>query len=210
MDLLEVTNHCFEAHRRIKERVVRDVCHDEDCTLATGIVAIRNGDPEASLTVADGLTSTGFEIAASTLDPEVLVVARDGISLVTGRRELCTIAVSRAGEIMWKIWPYEVVGTMLLSNGAEVPDQMPMVNPDAVADDMRRMMGAATAAPLNMSHYWPDEERARAEMDVVVAKGLESSPGHLEGIVLGVQLHAHAGTPRQEILLKSGLPMVLR
>lgn len=208
MDLLEVINHCAESHRRVKEHSIKYNGHQEECELNSVILVIRKGEPQCGLIIDDCEMKAAFAVAATTFNPDALVLTRDGVSLKNNRRELSTIAVSRDGEILWKLYPYAVVGTMFLGNGFEVPDEMPMLEAERVSGDMQRLMAEAASPPLHMSQFWPDEERAMAEMDTIIAKQLREAPGQFEGAIQQIQLFSQCGTGRQEVLVRSGIPVV--
>lgn len=211
MDLLEVINDCAESHRRVKEHSIKYGGHGDGCELHTVILVVRNGNPEVGLIVNDEAIKEAFTIAATTFRPDALVLTRDGVSTRNKRPELSTIAIGNSGEILWKIYPYAVVGDMFLSNGFEVPEEFPMEQGDRVAESMRELMKHnLTEGALQYSQYWPDPEKAQAELDTFIAKSFEhGAPENLKASIQMIQLFSRANTGRQTVLLDAGLPVVL-
>lgn len=210
MDLLEVINKCSDSLRRVKEASIKYGGHQEECELSSIIFIIRGDEPQVGLVVDDDEMRAAFKIAAMNFMPDALVVTRDGWSLKHKRRELCIVAVGRDGEVLWKVYPYAVVGTLFLSNGFEVPDEMPFLDGETVQDEMREIIRCVEEPPLHMSQFWPDKDRAVAEMDTILAKGLEQdAPERFKGVIQQVQLYSQCGTSRQDVLLNAGIPVVL-
>lgn len=213
MDLLEITNNCADAIRHTKEHSITSGGHGEGCELATTVLVIRDDFPEVGLTVDDDEIKAGFRVGANIFAADAIVLAVDGKSLRPadkGRRQILTIAADRSGEILWKTQPYAVVGSLVIFPGAEVPDELPAFATGGmdVMAEIRGIMSETAMMPLHMSKYWPDEERARAELDITISKSIQQQAGLMNRAVDGIQLYSRVASPRQEVLSSAGIPVV--
>lgn len=217
MDLLEFTNLMSAGAREVKTATVaagHGVHPNCDCSENAGQLHIYRdsgeGVPIAGISVAWEGVRVSLMYASVGFNADYVAITLDDESSRRNRRELVTITLNKAGEILWKLTPYEIVGHEVYFGAEEVPDAFPIRNTvdDLTGDkpkaDILEIMQRKSAWPpkefvasINPG-YVASDEVYEAHMDVSVGLSLGTLPPAAG--VRTYSVYGRDGTPRAGIL----------
>lgn len=219
MDLLEFTNVMSTGARDVKKVAVgagHGTHADCICGQIAGQIHVyraqERGVPVAGISADWTGVRVALMFAATGFNADTVAITLDDESALRKRRELVVITLNKAGEIMWKLSPYEIVGHEVYFGAEEVPDAFPIRNSpgDTTGDgpkaDILKIMQHECAWPAKEEvaqvnpGYAGTNETYEAHMDVGAARSLIALPA--EAGIRGFNVYAQDGTERARILAR--------
>lgn len=218
MNLLEIVNHTSQRAHDAKENLAANApdkehgdCDNHDycrCELTTGMFIFRGGEHAITLWLEDHELYYPLSIAARMFSADAVAIAIDGRNKESDRPMICTTAVNRAGDELWRVEPYNLApnGRDVIWWPAEVPDKHPLLLDRCKDDFVRMMMKSTMPMPPFMDQITPGmsfEER-RAVMDIGIVKQIVARANDPRHNIFAVHLAATPGTGRARIVDLAG------
>lgn len=218
MNLLEIVNSISQRAHDSKEHLAATApdrehgdCRNHDycrCELTTGMFVFRGGEHAITLWLEDHELRYPLSIAARIFGADQVAVAIDGRNAATDRPMLCTVAVNRAGDELWKVEPYNLApdGRSVIWWPAEVPNTHPILADHCKDDFVRMMMKSTMPMPPFMERITPGmtfEER-QAICDIGIIKQVVAHANDPRHNIFAIHLAATPGTGRARIVDLAG------
>lgn len=216
--MIKITNVAEAAdfiHTKVKSAKKRQA-KDHACTaskdLLSQVYVIRDGEPQVLMTTADDAIKTGFKIAAQIFNAEIVVVSMDGKVVEDERRHMLSIAVDRMGGLGFVQQFYDVSHA-----GMELDKPITTGKPSFLKKYVKKDMHEVMAEPtINLPAGLTGMLSSFKSLDmspVAVQAFIDTASAAMiadydVSIGIGqVALIAEPKSPREEALLRPGLPI---
>lgn len=217
MNLLEIVADVSSRAHDMKEAMTANAKPHVGCTccsdycraeVPTGVLAFRGGTEVVAMTLNDHQFKYPVDIAARLYCADTVGLIIDGRDRNTDKSVVIATAVNRAGDEMWRVEPYSIApdGRSVIWWPAEVPDEHPLLEPEAADMLVKIMNKAVLGQPPYLDQLTPGMtfEQRRTVMDIGITQQIVKNADKDWHNIGAVTLGATPGSERHRMLEQAG------